>query len=62
MKIHTMRQRVPEFTSESDERMKILVKSCISEVDRTGVRGSRKCGAARPWEGGGMQATSWEEK
>ena len=57
-----MRQRVSEFTSESDERMKILVKSCISEVDRTGVRGSRKCGAARPWEGGGMQATSWEEK
>ena len=28
-----IRQRVPEFTSETDERMKMLVNSCISKVD-----------------------------
>ena len=34
--------RVPEFTSERDEGMKMLVNSCISEVDRIGMRESRK--------------------
>ena len=47
-----MRQRVPEFTSKGDERMKMLVNSCISEVDRIGMRKSRKSCAARPQEGG----------
>ena len=28
------RKRVPEFTSERDERVKILVNSCISKVEK----------------------------
>ena len=32
--------------------MKMLVNSCIRELDRKGVRVSRKSGAARPPEGG----------
>ena len=32
------RQRVPEFFSEMDERAKILVNSCISEVDKESGR------------------------
>ena len=43
---YRIRQRVPEFTSERDERMKMLVNSCISEVDRIGMRESRKSCAA----------------
>ena len=35
------RKRVPEFTSERDEGMKILVNSCIREFDRIGVRENR---------------------
>ena len=31
------RERVPEFTRERDERLRILVNSCIREVDRIGV-------------------------
>ena len=41
------RKRVPEFTSVKDERMKILVNSCIRKVDRIGMRRSRKPCAAR---------------
>ena len=40
------------FTSETDEGMKMLVYCCIIEVDRLGVRGSRKSCASRPWEEG----------
>ncbi len=37
---HTESERVPEFTSEREERMKMLVNSCISEVGRIGMKGS----------------------
>ena len=57
-----MRQRVPEFTSKRDERMKMLVNSRISKVDRIGMRKSRKSCATRPREGGGMQLASSEEQ
>ena len=46
------RKRVPEFTRERDERLRILVYSCIREVDRIGVRGRGKSCAARPREHG----------
>lgn len=32
--------------------MRILVNSCVREVDRIGVRERRKSCAARPWEEG----------
>ena len=53
---------VPEFTSERDEEMKILVNSCIRELDRKGVRVSRKSGAARPLERGRHAVVSSEEQ
>ena len=37
---------------ERDKRMKTLVGSCISEVDRIRVRESRESRVARPWEWG----------
>ena len=46
------RERVPEFTRERDERLKILVNSCIREVDRIGVRGRGKSCVERPREQG----------
>merc|ERR1712035_185319 len=49
---YRFRKSVPEFTSERDEGMKMLVNSCIRELDRKGVRVSRKSGAARPPEVG----------
>ena len=48
-----------EFTSERDERMKMLVNSCISEVDRIGMRESRKSCAARPREWGRHAVSSF---
>ena len=45
------KKRVPEFTSVRDERMKILINSCIRKMDRIGMRRSRKSCAARPWKG-----------
>ena len=45
-------KRVPEFTRERDERLRILVNTCIREVDRIGVRGRSKSCAARPREQG----------
>ena len=33
------RERVPDFTRERDERLGILINSCIRDVDRIGVRG-----------------------
>ena len=59
---YRIRQTLPEFTSERDERMKMLVSSRINEVDRIGMRESRKSCAARPREGGGMQLASSEEQ
>ena len=41
-----------EFTRERDERLRILVNSCIREVDRIGVRGRSKSCTARPREQG----------
>ena len=46
------RERVPEFTRERDERLRRLVNSCITEVDRIGVRGRGKSCAARPLKQG----------
>ena len=46
------RERVPEFTRERDERLRILVNSCIRRVDRIGVGGRSKSCAARPREQG----------
>ena len=46
------RERVPEFTRERDERLRILVNSCIRRVDRIGVRRKSKYCAARPREKG----------
>ena len=45
-------ERVPVFTRERDERLGILVNSCIREVDRVGVRGRSKSCAARLREQG----------
>ena len=39
-----------EFTSVRDERVKILVNSCIIKMDRIGIRSRKSC-AARPREG-----------
>ncbi|MPC34516.1 hypothetical protein E2C01_027908 [Portunus trituberculatus] len=36
------RQGVPEFTRERYERLRVLVKSCVRELDRIGVEGRRK--------------------
>ena len=52
MEIKRSRERVPEFTRERDERLRILVSSCIREVDRIGMRGRSKSCAARPREQG----------
>ena len=46
------RERVPEFTKESDERLRILVNSCIRAVDRIEVRGRSTSCAARTREHG----------
>ena len=54
------RERVPEFTRERDERLRMLVNSSIREVDRIGVRGRGKSCAARPQEG--MQLARSEEQ
>ena len=43
-------ERVPEFTRERDERLRI--NSCSREVDRIGVRGRSKSCVARPREQG----------
>ena len=45
------RKRVPEFISVRDERVKILVNSCIRKMDRIGMRRNRKPCAARLREG-----------
>ena len=37
---------------ERDERVNILVNSCIRKMNRIGMIKSRKCCAARPQEGG----------
>ena len=50
--------RVPEFTRERDERLRILVNSCIREVDRIGVRGRGKSCAARPRDHGRHAVTT----
>ena len=35
------RKRVPEYTSERDERVKILVNSCSRKVDRIVMEGGK---------------------
>ena len=56
------RKRVPEFTSIRDERVKILVNSCIRKKNKIRMQRSRKSCAARPQEGGGMQLEGSEEQ
>ena len=46
----TDKGRVPEFTSIKDERVKILVHSCIRK-DKIGMRKIRKFCGTRPREG-----------
>ena len=46
------RERVPEYTRERDERLRIQVNFCIREVDTKGVRGRGKSCIARPREQG----------
>ena len=53
MVIQKQGERVPEFTRERDERLRMLVNSCIREVDRIGVRGRGRSCAVRPREQGG---------
>ena len=54
-------KRVPEFTIVRDERVKILVNSCIRKMDKIGMR-SRKSYAAKLQEGEGMQLANSEEQ
>ena len=51
-----------EFQSSPvrDEKMKIMVNSCIRNMDRIGMRRSRKSCAERLQEVGGMQLASSE--
>ncbi len=44
------RKAVPEFTSNRDERLKVLVHSCIRSLDSIRVSLCRKTYTARPWE------------
>lgn len=53
--------RVPDFTNNRDERVKILTNSCISKVGRIRVTVSGKSCAARSEEWG-MQSASPEEQ
>ena len=57
-----IRKSAPEFTSERDERMRILVNSCIRNLDRIGMIVSRKSCAARLRVRGGIQFASSEEQ
>ena len=43
----TDKGKVPEFTIVRDERVKILVNSCIRKMDRIGMRRRRKSSATR---------------
>lgn len=43
------RQTVPEFTSERDKGVKILINSCISEMEKIWVTLGRKHRAAGSW-------------
>ena len=45
-----MRKIVPEFTSKREERITMLVNSCIRDLDSIGVSEGRKSCAARPRE------------
>ena len=53
-------KRVPEFTRERDDRLRMLVNSCIREVDRIGVRGRSKQ-RGRGSRGGTQLARSEEQ-
>ncbi len=48
---YRQRKAVPEFTSNRDEGMKMLVNSSIRNLDSEGVSLSGKSCAARPQEG-----------
>ena len=59
---YRFRQRVSEFTSRGEKRVKILVNSCKRWADKIGMRVSRKSCAERSWEGGSMQLAISEEQ
>ena len=44
-------KKIPEFTSVRNERVKILINSCIRRMDRNWIRRNRKPCVARPQEG-----------
>lgn len=44
---------------ERDDRMMILVNLCISEVDKIGLRVTRKCWAERVQEGERQEASKF---
>ena len=52
-------KRIPKFTIKMNEKMRMLVNSCISEVDRIGIRKSRMLYAARPQERGRHAVTKF---
>ena len=45
-----------------DERVEILINSCIRKMNIIGMRRNGKPCATRPQEGGGMQLASSEEQ
>jgi len=55
-------QGVLAFTSEKDEILKILVNSCIIEVDRVGVRVIKQSCAARSRDGERHAVSSFGRK
>ena len=56
------KKRVPEFTRESDERLRILVNSCIREADRIGVEKEASLVQQGHGSRGGMQLARSEEQ
>lgn len=49
---------VPEVAIERDERVEVLVDSCIRCVDRVGVRQGGELSVGRGRGGGGTHSTS----
>lgn len=50
-RMYSQRKAVPEFTSGRNKRLKMLVNSCLRDLDSIGVSKSRKWSAAGPREG-----------
>lgn len=52
-KKETKKKAVPEFISRRNKRMKMLVTSCIKDVDSIEMSNKSKSGEMGPWEGSG---------